>query len=333
MRLLRESLGDGDAGGAELTPFTPGPDPFWRTGDPAAVGMDTALLREHERMCQRSGADAVLVARYGTIVSEWYSALYREPVPTMSSVKSITGLLAGLLVQDGKLRVDDPVGKYVHGWNEGLAAKATVRHLLTMTAGLPKRRDMGVASAGPAGYNAYVAALRPEWEPGLKWAYSNEGAQLLSPVLEAAAGEELWRYAQRRLFAPMGLRNTALRRDGAGGTSTYADAETTLREMAKFGVLTLNRGRWNGEQAVPASWVGEMVAPSAQQRGYGYLWWLYEDPKVWAMEGYLETSVWVFPDLGVVVCRVQSTPYLHAAEAYDKRKMFDLIVRATAPRE
>lgn len=327
MALLRRSMGD--AAAEEVAgAFSPGEDPYWRAATPEEAGMDAALLREHEAMARLSGADGVLVARGGRIVSEWYSPLYDEPVPTMSSVKSIAALLAGLLVAEGKLSVDDPVSKYVPEWSEGERARVTVRHLLNMTAGLPKRSDMGVSAAGPGGMNAYVIALRPEWEPGTKWAYSNEGAQLLSPVLERAAGEELSGYAARRLFAPMELRATEMKRDSVGGTSTYADARTTLRELAKFGELVRARGRWNGREILPESWIAEMVSPCPVRAEYGYLWWLYESPKVVAMEGYLNTSVWVFPELDLVVARVQREPYLHAAAAYDARKMFGMMERA-----
>lgn len=332
MTMLRVALGD-DATPNEpfASSYKPEPDPYWTSAAPGEVQLDEAALIEVVTMAQRSGADAILIARGGRIAAEWYSPLYREPIATMSSVKSITGLLAGLLVADGKLNVDDPVSKFIPSWSEGIRARVTIRHLLTMTAGLPKRTDMGVAAPGSAGYNAYVINLEPAWEPGTKWAYSNEGAQLLSPILERAAGEDLWAYAQHRLFEPMGLTHTAMRRDNAGNTSTYADAQTNLRELAKFGRLALNRGRWNDRAVLPEAWITEMTTPCLQKPGYGYLWWLYQSPRVWAMEGYLNTSVWAFPDLDIVIARAQRTPYLHATETFDSRKMFALISRAAEP--
>ena len=333
MLMLRKLLGEkGDTALPEAS-FQPGPDPLWQRAKPADVGMDAELLKEHERMCLESGADAVLVARHGKIVSEWYSPLYREPVFTMSSVKSITALVAGLLVADGKLHIDDPVCKYVPQWCDGLKAKTTVRHVLSMTAGLKNMKSGGVGMSSGGNHSRHAISQAPAWPPGTRWDYSNEGAQLLSPILEKAAGVPLWQYANEKLFRPMGLTQTEFRRDESGGTNTFADAKTTLRELAKFGVLVLNRGRWDSKQIVSADWIDKTVTPCEQNSRYGFLWWLNENPRVWSMQGYLDTSMWAFPDLDVVVCRVQSAPYLHATARYDSERMFDLIVKACGKRD
>jgi CubicO group peptidase (beta-lactamase class C family) len=331
MVMLRHSLGDDVVVERDQPAFEPQPDSFWQHADPADLGMDAEVLKEHETMCLESGADAVLVARHGKIVSEWYSPLYREPVFTMSSVKSITALVAGLLVVDGTLTIDDPVCKFIPEWCDGLKAQVTTRDLLSMTSGLPKLAQGGVGMGGQESMTDMAIAQSPAWAPGTIWAYSNEGAQLLSPILQRAAGMELWKYANERLFVPMGLTQTDFRRDEQGNTNTFADAKTTLREFAKFGALVLNRGRWNGNELVPESWIEQMVSPCKQNAGYGFLWWLYDNPTVWAMEGYLNTSMWAFPELDLVVCRVQSAPYLHASQEYDAKRMFELMVRATKP--
>ena len=124
-------------------PAPPEGDGFWQSADPAALGLDAGAIREHLALAKASGADAVLVAYRGKVVSEWYSPRYRTPAYTMSSVKSITGLLAGLLVADGKLAVDDPVSRFVPSWADGRRGRVTVRHLLTMTSGLSRTLDAG----------------------------------------------------------------------------------------------------------------------------------------------------------------------------------------------
>jgi CubicO group peptidase (beta-lactamase class C family) len=67
-------------------------------------------------------------------------------------------------------------------------------------------------------------------DPGTTWVYSNEGVQLLSPILDAAAGEPIQDYAARRLFEPLGMEHTQLKIDSAGHAWTYADMETTPRD-------------------------------------------------------------------------------------------------------
>ncbi len=122
-------------------------DGFWRTADPAALGMDVAALERHRLLCQKTGADACLVVHRGAIVQEVYAPTYRVPTYAMSSTKSITGLLVGLLIDDGKIKsLDAPVCTYVPEWCAGRRSQVTLRHLLSMTSGLPRMYDEGVAS-------------------------------------------------------------------------------------------------------------------------------------------------------------------------------------------
>ena len=282
-------------------------DGFWRTADPASVGVDKQTLEEHQRLCVRSGADACLVIRKGKIVQEIYSPRYAEPMYAMSSTKSVTGLLAGMFIDDGRIKtVDEPVCKYVSEWCEGRKAKVTLRHLLTMTSGLPRMWDDGVSSTGDK--NRLVINLSPTAEPGSKWDYTNEGVQLLSPILDKAAGEPVQDYARRRLFEPLGMTETRLHLDGQGHAWTYADMETTARDFARLGLLMLNKGAWQGRQVVSASWVEQSTQRSQPFERYGLLWWLYESPKGYAALGYLDTNLYVFPALDLVVVRMQSKP-------------------------
>jgi CubicO group peptidase (beta-lactamase class C family) len=251
------------------------------------------------------------------------------PAATMSSVKSITGLLAGLLIADGKLAVDDPVSRFVPGWAEGLRGRVAVRHLLTMTSGLSQFRGPGQGVGFAADKNAYVVGLVPTSEPGSRWNYSNEGVQLLSPILEKAAGVPLQDYARERLFRPLGMDETRLRLDAKGHAWTYADAETSLRDFARLGELMRNKGRWRGMPVVPESWALASTQPCPRNASYGYLWWLVENPKGFAARGYLDTNCYVFPELELVVARIQARPYLFATEPYEPKALalFKRIVR------
>ena len=232
MTELKEALGLGGATAPAPIFTPPDGDGFWQSSDPALLGLDTSAIRDHLALAKASGADAVLVAFRGKIVSEWYSPRYRQPAYTMSSVKSITGLLAGLLVADGKLSVDDPVSRFIPSWAEGRRGRVTVRHLLTMTSGLARTVEPARSVGFAHDKTAFVLGLEPASEPGSRWDYSNEGVQLLSPILEKAAGVPLQDFARDRLFRPIGMNDTRLQVDGKGHAWTYADAETTLRDFA-----------------------------------------------------------------------------------------------------
>jgi CubicO group peptidase (beta-lactamase class C family) len=283
-------------------------DDFWQSSDPSALGLNAGVLRRHADLCVRTGSDACIVVYKGKIVQELYSSRYVAPAMAMSSTKSVTGLLVGALLEDGKLKsVDEPVCKYVKEWCEGRKARVTLRHLLTMTSGLPRMRDKSVGFV--ADKNPFVIALPLATEPGAAWDYSNEGVQLLSPILDRAAGEPIQDYARRRLFEPLGMTATRLHLDEKGHAWTYADMETTPRDFARLGVLMLNKGTWRGRRVLSESWVEQSTRPSQTLNPkYGLLWWLLDDPKGYAAFGHLDTNLYVFPDKELVVARMQSRP-------------------------
>ena len=329
MNELKAALGLGGAVAPRPAAAPPEGDGFWQSADPAALGLDPAAIGDHLALAKASGADAVLVAYRGKVVSEWYSPRYRTPAYTMSSVKSITGLLAGLLIADGKLAVDDPVSRFVPGWAEGRRGRVTVRHLLTMSSGLARTIEPSKSVGFARDKSGFVVGLEPTSEPGSVWDYSNEGVQLLSPILEKAAGVPLQDFARDRLFRPIGMDETRLRVDEKGHAWTYADAETTLRDFARLGELMRNKGRWRDRQVVPESWVDASTRPCPLNPKYGYLWWLIDDPKGFAAMGYLDTHCYVFPGLELVVARIQARPYLFATELYTPKALalFKRIVR------
>jgi CubicO group peptidase (beta-lactamase class C family) len=283
-------------------------DDFWQTGDPAALGLDATALKRHADLCVRTGADACLVVYKGKIVQELYGPGYRSPIMAMSSTKSVTGLLIGALIDDGKIKsADEPVCNYVREWCGGRKAGVTLRHLLSMTSGLPLLEDEGVGLVSDK--NAYVIGRPLAAEPGTAWAYSNEGVQLLSPVIDRAAGEPAQDYARRRLFDPLGMNSTRLHLDERGHAWTYAAMETTPRDFARLGVLMLNRGTWRGRRVLSESWVAESTRPSQTLNpNYGLLWWLFDGHAAYAALGHLETNLYVLPAQELVVVRMQSKP-------------------------
>jgi CubicO group peptidase (beta-lactamase class C family) len=283
-------------------------DGFWQTADATAAGVDATALAAHEELCAVTFADACVVVYQGQIVQEWYGPRYLEPMHAMSSTKSITALLVALLIEDGAIpSLDTPVCDYIDTWCAGERGEVTIHQLLAMTSGLPQMREGGVGTVSDK--NAFVATLPLATTPGTTWAYSNEGVQLLSPILDAAAGEPIQDYAARRLFEPLGMEHTQLKIDSAGHAWTYADMETTPRDMARIGLLMLNEGTWQGEQIIDEAWVAEMTRPSQQLNpDYGLLWWLTDDPPGFVARGYLNTNLYVFPESDLIVVRMQRNP-------------------------
>jgi Beta-lactamase len=306
------------------------PDLFWRVVPPEGLGLNVRALDAHLVLCKRTGADACLIAYRGAIVQEWYSARYVEPAFAMSSTKSVTGLLVGMLLADHKIRsVDQRVCDFIKVWCTGLRGKVTLRHLLTMTSGLPRMRDSSVGFVDDK--NRFVLHLTPVSEPGTIWAYSNEGAQLLSPILDKAAGELIQNYAQRRLFQPLGMSRSRLHLDSKGHAWTYADMETTARDFARVGLLMLQRGRWEGRQIVGSRWIDSSTSPSQKLNPqYGLLWWLDPSARAYAAHGHLDTDLHVLPQSELVIVRMQTRPFPGVKEGEYEREALLLFPQIVA---
>lgn len=289
-------------------PRRPVKDDFWQVADPASLAMSLPALERHKRLCERTNADACLVVYQGKIIQELYSARYREPIMAMSSTKSVTGLLVGMLIDDGKIKsIDEPVCAYISEWCAGRKAKVTLRHLLTMTSGLPRLTTTSVGYVGDK--NPYVISQPVTNEPGTVWEYSNEGVQLLSPILDKAAGEPIQDYARKRLFEPLGMRNTRLHTDTKGHAWTYADMETTARDFARIGLLMKNKGMWERRRILSEAWVEQSTrASQTLNPRYGLLWWLFDSPRGYGAQGHLDTNLYVFPERDLIVVRMQAKP-------------------------
>jgi CubicO group peptidase (beta-lactamase class C family) len=238
----------------------------------------------------------------------------------MSSTKSVSALLIGMLIDDGKITsIDDAVSKYIPEWSSGKKAKVKIRHLLSHTAGF--KTYNGRDSVGyKADKNRHVINLPLTYEPGTKFIYSNEGVQLLSPIMDKAAGEPIQNYAKRRLFDPLGLKNTSLNLDSKKHSWTYADMKSTPEEFALIGQLMIQKGLWNNQKLISEKWIKLMTAPSQDLESMvGLLWWLFPSEtrapkkgdlygKGFATLGYLDTDMYVFPSNELVIVRTQSNP-------------------------
>jgi len=315
----------------------------WPSADADTMGLSADALQAHLDRCKKSGAFGCLVAYKGRVVQEWYRIEHRNPfVGTRSAVKSWTGLLTGMLIADGAIdSVGVPVAKWIPEWTAGAQAGVTIRHLLTMTSGLRSREEgttvpppdsalppskiPGVVAAKNT--TGYAFDLSLDCAPGERFSYSNGGVQLLSPLLERAAGMPLARYARERLFDPLGMENSRLMVDEYENTVTFGGAETTLSEFARIGQLMLNEGTWNGTQIVPASWVERSTTPISQMGNYGFLWWIDKKRGNVAATGSLDNVCLVFPELDLVVARMQRDLHPDAEVRYQSVETLNLLRR------
>lgn len=274
-----------------------------------APGIDSAGVAKLIEFSAATYTDEILVLHKNKVVCHWKnrscdSVLYN----TASMVKSWTGLVIGILVDEGLIASeDDRVCQYIPEWDDGCRHNVTIRNLLTMSAGLKSRRGgQGILAADDM--NEYAQNLELDTLPDRVFNYSNESVQLLGMIIEKLTGRPANVYFHEKLFEPLGMDSSRLSRDPAGNDAVYGGAQTTLDDAAKIGMLMINGGTYDNRQIVSESWIERSVTPSEKAPFYGYLWWLdySSENRSYAATGDGGQLTIVFPELDLVFLRQQS---------------------------
>jgi CubicO group peptidase (beta-lactamase class C family) len=242
--------------------YVPPAGDAWERVDPGDAGWDLAKLEEAVTFAGERNSTALLVVQGGRIVVERYWQGWNEHSAALiaSCQKSFSAVLAGIAQHEGLLRLDHLVAQHLgSGWShagEAEELRITLRHLLTMTSGL----DEGLQRGG---------------EPGSVWFYNTPAYYRLKGAIQAAAGVPFEEYFRSRLAEPLGLQDSAWQGEMFApppGQQLHASG----RDMARFGLLVLRGGRWNGRTIIPDAAYHAAMLESSQDLNpaYGYLWWL-----------------------------------------------------------
>jgi CubicO group peptidase (beta-lactamase class C family) len=271
----------------------------WPLGERVRQGkseIDRALLDAAlEAYIRRPGTRAVVVVHEGELVGERYAPGFGRYTPqrSWSAAKSVTASLAGLAVDRGALELDarPPIPQ----WADDERRAITLRHLLNMSSGLRQARYEGTARSletfTPAnehafiyfdGFDTYADAIEAPLEvpPGSRWQYRNANVLAVAGAVRAAVrreGGDPLAFGQRELLEPLGMRSTTLETDAYGNFIASGQAFTTARDLARLGLLHLERGRFAGRRLLSRRWVKFVSSPSPKNDGYGGLWWLNTD--------------------------------------------------------
>lgn len=222
---------------------------------------------------------------------------------TRSATKSVTAMGIGAALMDGKIKsIDDPVFSYLAAYapfqNDGPAKQAiTIRDLLKMQSALDCD-DSNPESPGNE-ENMYPKQSWVRWAadvpvkdtPEKKWAYCTAGTVLLGAILTDTTGKRADAYIEDRILKPMGIKATKWFISESGEPMTGGGLELTSRDLAKLGQLTLDHGKWEEKQILPATFM--QAALTAHNRvnefqSYGYLFWhrKFTTPTCGSVEGW-----------------------------------------------
>lgn len=253
---------------------------------PEAQGVSTAAIREFIETADRevNSMHSFILVRHGHVVAEaWWQPESPDKQHVLWSLsKSFTSTAVGLAVADGKLGVDDPVLKFFPDDaptepSANLNAMR-IRDLLTMTTGHQDEVNWREAADWA---KAFLAHPVPH-KPGTHFRYNTPATYMLSAIVQKVTGQTVLDYLTPRLFEPLGIDNpkwdTSPQGISIGGYGLFVRTE----DIAKFGQLYLQHGKWNGKQLLPAEWVDQATSKQVSNgsdpsrdwdQGYGFQFW------------------------------------------------------------
>lgn len=265
----------------------------------------------------------VVVIQNGSLLYEKYWDGYSDSSlsNSFSMAKSITSLLIGTAIKEGKIKsVDEPAGNYLPEFTKGLAAKLTIKHLLTMSSGSnwdeSYANPLSVTTESYYGSDLYKTAtgVKIVKEPGTFHSYKSGDTELLGLILEKATGKSLSRYASEKLWQPLGAEQPALwSTDAKGGNEkAFCCFNSNARDFARLGQLMLDSGRWKGNSIIDSAYFVQSVTPcnipdevNQPANYYGYQWWLRPNYKdVFYARGILGQYIIVIPSKKMVIVRL-----------------------------
>src|SRR5215470_6508416 len=265
---------------------------------------------------QYPSARALVLARGNCILHEYYAYGSPDlPWPMYSVTKSVLSILVGIAIDKRLLRLDQKLPELVAEATEWTidprAADVTLRDLLTMSSGFAPYEMV------PSVWNSSVWMIKRkvEYPPGTHFYYDDEGTNLIAIILKRAVGGNLAEFAKTELFAPLKIDRYIWVADRDGNLPGYSGLQLTGRDMAKIGLLYLQKGRWRERQVVSEAYVLDSTRKHSDggepaNAGYGYLWWtkpIREGSPAYFASGYQSQVILNLPDRNVVMALASSS--------------------------
>jgi CubicO group peptidase (beta-lactamase class C family) len=314
---------------------------------------ETQLIRAFDAFKQVDGALSIIVARDGEIVAEEFTN-YNNYGPdsiknVMSVTKSFTALLIGLAIDKGYIEsINDQISKYLTGivtFPDTVKANITIEQLLKMSFGHSwngtspsSLYNSWINSADQLQYILDLPLVSP---PGTVFNYSDGASHLLSVIITRATGQNTVDFAKENLFDPLEITKFEWTKDHEGYPIGAAGLQIKPRDMIKFGNLILNRGKYNGIQVVPESWIDTTTTTKISTNNnipfgpeYGYQIWIGSangHKHIFAM-GWGGQFIFIVPDYNLVVSATCWTQGLDWGQAGDHwNSIINIIVNQVFP--
>ena len=300
----------------------------WKESSYQAMGLDSRPFNKLVEAADKGEyglLEGLVIVKRDAIIGEAYFGDFSRyrPHDTRSVGKSVTAMVAGLAVDRGKLNLEDrlydhfPEYRKLKGWDQKKNDVKLV-HLLGMSSGLnafDNRED------SPGNENFYqeniekwadhVLKLSMAFEPGSELVYASANYLLAGNTIGRATGQEMDRFAEAHLFAPMGITDYRWYYAPDGKAYGAGGIRMTPRDLAKIGSLISNQGLFAGKRIVSKAWIQEISTPRVPgelwSKKYGLGWYSHEEKvqartiKVISASGNGGQRIWVMPELEAVI--------------------------------
>ena len=306
--------------------YFPPADGPWETVDPAEAGWDAERLDAALALAGERDSTGVVILHRGRILAERHWTLDSpsrghvngshsrnaagHAIEDVASVqKSVVAVLVGFAQERGLLTPDDAVTDHAGRWTEATEEQegtVTIRHLMAMTTGL-------------------TPALEYDAPPGSKWLYNTPAYHHLLRIVAAAAGLDRNEVTREWLTGSIGMRDSRWEPRPWANSAIATGFATTARDLARFGLLILAGGTWDGQTVIEdTAYLAEMLRPSQMLNpSYGLLWWT---------NGQASSMSWAIPPVTTAGTLIPAAPDdLVAAQGARDRKLYvvsslDLVV-------
>ena len=281
---------------------------------------------------------AVVILHRGKVVAERYAPGISRTTPLLgwSMTKSVTNAMIGLLVKDGKLKVDAPAP--IAEWKNDERKAIKLDNLLRMNSGLDFEENYSNVSDATkmlfrvpnAGQDALQSKMRAK--PGQEWYYSSGTTNILQEIIrrQFKSLDDYLAFPHQRLFNKLGMSTTVLEPDPSGNYVGSSFMFASARDWAKFGQLYLQDGVWKGEQILPKGWAAYSAKETPHSDGfYAAQFWIgYRKDGMPAdlfyADGFEGQRVLIVPSKQLVVVRLGCTGYNN----FEDKRFFEEILGA-----
>ena len=288
----------------------------WQIDLPENHNINKNVLETLHRQLDSYPINSSVIVKDGVIVDEYYKQGYNEEsVFTLQSCsKSVTSALIGIAIDKGYIEsVNTPISNYfpqILESNNQYLKEITIWHVLTHTTGLNSSDTANWTEwLQSSNWVDYVLNRPSIAKPGTTFSYFTGNTHLLSAILQQATGKTAYEFGKEYLFDPLDMESVECKVDPQGISDGGNGFAMNVYDMAKFGELFLNKGKWNDEQIISEQWITDSTSLQFDRQSgsadYGYQWWVRtfgeKQYKAYFAQGHGGQYIFVVPELELVV--------------------------------